>query len=168
MPIKIVSKEKLAQEAFAGAKSISKEDIEDLMATYNRHTGKKRKGSTKIEPHDKTKDTRSAWYSLGEIIQFLRENYVDLSPGADLKAYGIRIYFGMHDASHRYQPEPRTKPASDYHQMDTPILVLTKKNGTVDEDQLHEDAAITMAPLFDPEEGLDNARLCPPECNGGM
>lgn len=164
MPIKILSKDKLTP----GAKSITKEDIEDLMNSYGRYTGKQRKGGSKVEPYDKSKDTRSAWYSLAEIIAFLKENYVDLSPGADLKEYGIRIYFGMHHPSHRYQPEPRSKPSTDYHFMDTPILVLTKKNGNVDEDQLHEDASISMAPLFDPEEGLDNARLCPPECNGGM
>lgn len=166
MPIKILNEglQKL------NADSIKKSEIIELMDRYHNNTGKVKQGQGKYNDHKKDEHTTSAWFSLKEIIDFLVINNINLAPGADLSKYGIRIYFGMHHKDNSFQPKPyrSTTPMSKFEHKDTLILVATENKGpNNDEDMLTETNFISMA-SYNPEEGLDNARLCPPECNGGM
>jgi hypothetical protein len=115
--------------------------------------------------YDMKKDTRSAWFSVNEIFQFLKDNGVDPT-STNLGDFGVRIYLGMHHEHNDFKPEPSSGvKVEDYYFKDTPILVLTKKTEGIDRDQLDKGASISMA--FG-GTGADNARLCPPECPGDM
>jgi hypothetical protein len=168
MPIKILD------EGFQklNADSIKKSEIIELMDQYHKNTGKVKQGQGRYNDHKKDEHTTSAWFSLKEIIDFLVANNIDPSPSGDLSKYGIRIYFGMHHKDNSFKPKPydsRT-PMSKFEHKDTLILVATENKGPdKDEDMLNDTNFISIASFNAEEgEGLDNARLCPPECNGGM
>lgn len=163
MPLKIDS-----GKALADSGKITKEEIVELLTTYRRNTHKAKAPEGAVRPFDPKEDTKCAWFSLSEIVEFLNDNGAGLQPTGDLHGMGIRIYLGMHHASHRFQPQPRNAdmPRSRYFMKDTPILVTTRFNPVTgkDEDQLSDGSSITLAPL-NGGDGLDNARLCPPECD---
>lgn len=168
MPIKVLdeNKEKL------NAESIKKSEIEQLMEQYHKNTGKVKQGQGKYKDHNKKEHTTSAWFSLNEIISFLRANNIDVTSGADISKYGIRIYFGMHHPLNSFKPKPYKKGTdlSLFDYKDTLILVATEnKAKNEDIDLLSEKNSVSIASFsLDGGEGLDNARLCPPECNKGM
>jgi hypothetical protein len=164
MPLKILPEESLL--AFAG-KGIKKSEIIELMNRYKVHTAKSKNQGGPYRGHASAEDTKSAWFSVEEVLAFLKGNGVPLEHG-DVSGMGLRIYFGMHHEANSFKPVPSIPgtPVESYYFKDTPILVVTKKGKDGNEDdQLSANDLITIS---GGGQGYDNARLCPPECNGGM
>ncbi len=157
MPLKIVSIDKLT-----GSGDITKSQIDQLRLKYVNNTGKIRKGKDSYDDFDNANHTVWAWFSLSEIVRLLTENGVNLSDPNSILIHGIRVYFGMHHIENEYQPKPgHPHQPKDYYYHDTPIFVVTKKVNGKNEDLLNANNFITLAG----GTGLDNAQLCPPECN---
>ena len=151
MPIPVTT-----QKSLEGG-SISKEDIIQLTERYKIHTGKRRDSQGNFQPFNNEIDTRSCWFSLKEILQFLIDNKVNITDTANLPKYGIRIYPGFHHPDNRYQPIPYNNTRIDqYHFHDTFILVVTENERDLLDEGNH---SISLAPF-----GFDNAKICPPEC----
>jgi hypothetical protein len=165
MPLKIIPDESNLEVNGAG---IKKNEIIELMQCYAAHTGKSETFGGPFTRHSPEKDVISGWFPLEEVLDFLVSNGVNVTY-TNVGDLGLRIYFGMHHRNNQFQPKPAlpTTPASDYYFKDTPILVVTQKNktkGDADYDLLDSGNYVTLGG----GQGLDNARLCPPECNGGM
>jgi len=155
MPIQLGASE-------TNANAIGREQIQSLHNHYKENTGKRRSKEDAFEPFDEKRDTRYGWFSLGEVLQFLTQNGIDVTtPGFDPGRYGLRLYFAQHDLS-VYKPTPRDPsiPVEEYNNKDAIIIVLTID----DIDQLNDQQAVSIAAAA---TGLDNAKLCPPECSAG-
>ena len=165
MPLPIIDDN---TEKAAAGRGIKRNEIEQLKNMYKFHTGKKKNPAGPFNPHNPQDDSTSAWFPLQEVLDFMISNGVQIQY-SNVGDLGLRIYFGMHHQSNDFQPVPAlpTTPVHKYYFKDAPILVVTKKNeedpGKQD-DLLNSGNYVTIAG----GEGFDNARLCPPECNGGM
>lgn len=143
------------------ARPIKKSQIKELHNRYLEYTGKVKDGV--LKPADAT-DTKSGWFSLTEILAFLKANNVDLNNPED---FGLRIYLGFHHPENDFKPtkieEGKEVVNESNYFKDTFILVATKKNGSVSKDLLKDDTAIASKGDEGSGEGLDNTKLCPPE-----
>ncbi len=163
MPLKIIAEE--VEKAVAG-KGIKKSEIVQMMLRYKVHTGKRDNPGGPFRDHSPVNDTKSAWFPLKDVLDLFIQNGAQIQY-LNVDDFGLRIYFGMHHPQNTFQPEPAIPGTSieSYYFKDTPIFVLTKRNNQgVHDDQLGNNNFVTLGA----GEGLDNARLCPPECNGGM
>lgn len=145
------------------ARPIKKSQIKELHKRYLEYTGKVKNGT--LQPADAT-DTKSGWFSLTEILDFLKANNVDINKPDE---FGLRIYLGFHHPDNSFKPTKivdgvEVVNESNYYK-DTFILVATKKNGSVSKDLLKDDTAVAALEGDDDDSGngLDNTKLCPPE-----
>lgn len=132
---------------------IPKEEVNNRVANYqaNKHP--------LLSDAIQRPDTRSAWYSLEQFEELMREMYY-------LNADGLRIYLGAYD-----QNDP------NYPGMTTVIFVPTymdENSGNhtdivIEEDQVFQErleAAGSAKLLGAARKNFDTIGLCPPSCGG--
>ncbi len=140
------------------AGTITKEQLKALVGNYYQKMGKKKKGGTKHDPLDKTKDTRSVWFSKQKLDELFEENgYSNTMPDTEKKKYGLRIYFGVHDKDSILTDIP---VEHDNQQM--AILYVTKKEG-VATNVSATDVNTLETPGSDVGKGMNHGQLCPPD-----
>lgn len=136
------------------AGTVTKDQLKALVGNYYQKMGKKKKGGDKHEPLNKTKDTRSVWFSKQKLDELFEENgYSNTLPDDEKKMYGLRIYFGVHDKDTIITDIP---DASDNQQM--AILYVTKK-----ESMAIRDVTTLQTPGSDVGKGMNHGQLCPPD-----
>lgn len=145
---------------FLSSRPISKNQVQGLHIAYKFLSYKFDPLLGKVRAFDPKQDTRCGWFSVAEIIHFLKRNNIDISDQTSIDESGIRIYLGYHHTLNDFHP---TDPL--YFNHDTPILVATKKNGEINEDVFKDDKSFIALP---DKDGEDNAKLCPPECDGTL
>lgn len=145
-----------------GAGTVTKEQLKKLVGNYYQKMGKKKKGGTKHDPLDTTKDTRSVWFQKQNLDELFAENgYRNDLPDDEKKKYGLRIYFGVHDKDTILTDIPE-----GYDNQQMVILYVTKKESLAN-NVASADVNSLDVPGSDVGMGMNHGKLCPPDSGCG-
>ncbi|MBS4064098.1 MAG: hypothetical protein KGZ74_06035 [Chitinophagaceae bacterium] len=164
MPLKIVNDINQIKTLVPGT-AVPLSFIRDVVNENYDKTKKRRRNHTPGTPPDNMgpNDSRSCWFPYSELEDLFKDN--GLTNG-NKDQFGVRIYFGMHNDDHVFHriPGGTPLPNAQYDGQHTTVLVVTRKNGNINEDQLTEG----VHSLSYGGEGMDIGSLCPPACDGGQ
>ncbi|MCD8741409.1 hypothetical protein LT679_12405 [Mucilaginibacter roseus] len=132
---------------------VSREQLENLMKTYQETVKRIRKGddSGVASDYDPDFDSKSVWFPRKAVEALFNDNDAD----------GLRVYFGVHNADQ--SPTP-------YDDRLTVVLVATKLEDGRNVDQLKGDGDANEDEESDddkeggPGYGLNHGNVCPPNC----
>jgi hypothetical protein len=163
MPLKIVDDSEGLKHLTPGV-AVPKSFIHRLVNQYYDRTKKRRRAHNPGTPPDHMgqNDARSCWFPYKELEALFNQNGFT---EAQKELFGLRIYFGLHDKNDRFHDDPNGNklPNPNYDEQHTVILVVTKKENEINNDQLRDNVnSLSYGGM-----GLDLGSLCPPDCKGG-
>ncbi|AXE18327.1 hypothetical protein DR864_11495 [Runella rosea] len=158
---------------------IPKDAIQTLSDNYEAYTQKAYPAGRPPRPIRKKKqpagppptDSKCALFGLGEIIEFLNVNGIDVTLNSGVaEDYAVRIYFGVHNGDIELTNSSKIPlPKPSYNGQLTAILVAAKKDNLDYLDILVPTQTTEggfLIPLSVEGSGLEVGKLCPPDCGG--